>query len=188
MIKVIGIGGGGCNILQIIMERKDKNIECMAANSDLSSLKRFPADNQIQLGYYGEHHINHFMKVCDYPSTHISNFKSLLSGADHVVIIACLGGQTGTRMAPVFAELSGDMKIPNHVFVTAPLDMESGFRKRLANNGIEKLSAISNELTIIPNQEFWLSPDRKPSVMDAFNYINLHIATNVCKLFCNQDG
>ena len=161
MIKVIGIGGGGCNALKQMMDFDLHGVELIVANTDKQVLQENPIQNKLQLGVK----TTRGMGAGSKPEVGRAaaeedrdKIRDALNGADMVFIAAGMGGGTGTGAAPVIANVARDMGILTVAIVTKPFTFEGMPRMRKAEAGIEVLKSEVDCLVVIPN-------DRITSVM-----------------------
>ena len=154
MIKVIGIGGGGCNALKQMMDFDLHGVELIVANTDKQVLQENPIQNKLQLGVK----TTRGMGAGSKPEVGRAaaeedrdKIRDALNGADMVFIAAGMGGGTGTGAAPVIANVARDMGILTVAIVTKPFTFEGMPRMRKAEAGLEVLKSEVDCLVIIPN-------------------------------------
>jgi cell division protein FtsZ len=153
-LKVIGIGGGGCNAVQRMIELGMSGVEFIAANTDHQALKINPAPVKIQLGPTvtrglgagGDPNVGE--AAAEESKDEIAK---ALDGADMVFLTAGMGGGSGTGAIPVVASISREVGAVSMAIVTTPFSFEMGQRQRNANNGLNKLRLYTNTLITIPN-------------------------------------
>ncbi|WP_298641282.1 cell division protein FtsZ [uncultured Cardiobacterium sp.] len=161
MIKVIGIGGGGCNALKQMMDFDLQGVELIVANTDKQVLQENPIQNKLQLGVKTTRGMGAGSKPevgRQAAEEDRDKIREALNGADMVFIAAGMGGGTGTGAAPVIANVARDMGILTVAIVTKPFTFEGVPRMRKAEAGIEVLKSEVDCLVVIPN-------DRITSVM-----------------------
>ena len=161
MIKVIGIGGGGCNALKQMMDFDLQGVELIVANTDKQVLQENPIQNKLQLGVKTTRGMGAGSKPevgRQAAEEDRDKIRDALNGADMVFIAAGMGGGTGTGAAPVIANVARDMGILTVAIVTKPFTFEGVPRMRKAEAGIEVLKSEVDCLVVIPN-------DRITSVM-----------------------
>ena len=161
MIKVIGIGGGGCNALKQMMDFDLQGVELIVANTDKQVLQENPIQNKLQLGVKTTRGMGAGSKPevgRQAAEEDRDKIRDALNGADMVFIAAGMGGGTGTGAAPVIANVARDMGILTVAIVTKPFTFEGMPRMRKAEAGIEVLKSEVDCLVVIPN-------DRITSVM-----------------------
>ncbi len=153
-LKVVGVGGGGGNALNNMIEGGLKGVEFIAANTDLQDLEHSKAKLQIQLGSDltrglgagADPEVGRQAALEDR-----DKIKEILSGSDMVFITAGLGGGTGTGGAPVIAEVAKEIGALTVAVVTKPFDFEGKKRMRQADSGIAELKKVVDTLIVIPN-------------------------------------
>jgi cell division protein FtsZ len=170
-IKVIGIGGGGCNAINRMIDARLKNVEFIAANTDLQSLNANKAPVKIQLG------VNLTKGLGAGADPEIGEKAALedrekifeaLKGAEMIFITAGMGGGTGTGGAPVVGAIAKEIGSLTVGVVTKPFHFELERKMDIAEEGIAKLIEVVDTLIAIPNQQLLEIIDRKTSIIDAF--------------------
>jgi len=172
-IKVVGLGGAGCNAVNRMVREQIRGVEFIAMNTDAQQLAFTEASIRIQLGERltrgmgcgGDHTIG--MKAAEESRDLV---KEVLSGADMVFVTAGMGGGTGTGSAPVVAEIAKQSGALTIAIVTRPFSFEGKPRARTAEAGIENLHDKVDTLVIIPNDRLLLLCDQKTSVDGAFKF------------------
>ena len=171
-IKVIGLGGGGCNAVTRMVRQDITGVEFIAMNTDAQALAITEAPVRIQLGdklvrglgVGGDH--NHGQKAAEESKDEIREY---ISGADMVFITAGMGGGTGTGAAPVVAEIAQQTGALTIAVVTRPFTFEGTRRAEVANEGITRLlDKVVDTLIIIPNDRLLELCDHKTGVDEAF--------------------
>ncbi len=170
-IKVIGLGGGGCNAITRMVREEIQGVEFIAMNTDAQSLGVTEAPTRIQLGEKltrglgvgGDHNQGH--KAAEESRDELSQ---LVSGADMVFITCGMGGGTGTGAAPVIAELAKQGGALTIAVVTKPFTFEGVRRCQVADEGITRLLSKVDTLIIIPNDRLIDLCDQKTVVDNAF--------------------
>jgi cell division protein FtsZ len=167
-IKLIGMGGGGCNAVNTMITAGLAGVEFMVANTDSQALRASLASVKLQLGDKGlgaganpEVGRKATIEKSDCLSEH-------LSAADMVFITAGMGGGTGTGGAPVVGRLARERGALTVGVVTRPFNFEGGRRARQAEAGIKELQEAIDTLIVIPNQRLLAVSGRKTSVIEAF--------------------
>lgn len=170
-IKVIGIGGGGCNAVNTMISYNLAGVDFVAANTDAQSLKTSLSTVKVQLGT----EVTKGLGAGSDPETgkraaqeSVDLIRCVLNGLDMVFITAGLGGGTGTGGAPVVAEIAKDMGALTVAVVTKPFQFEGRKRERQAEQGIEELRKIVDTLIVIPNQRLLSMGGRNMSLLEAF--------------------
>jgi cell division protein FtsZ len=170
-IKVIGVGGGGCNAVRRMIEINLEGVECWAMNTDLQVLKHIHADGIIQLGLSVTRGLGAGMSAevgKQAAEESMAEIEAALTGADMIFITAGMGGGTGTGAAPVIAEIAKRMGILTIGVVTKPFDFEGAQRRTIAEEGIERLKSSADAVIIVPNQRLLQIIDKRTSVYEAF--------------------
>ncbi len=175
VIKVIGVGGGGNNMINHIASKNIKGVELIAANTDIQALKKSKAHKKIQLGTKLTSGLGAGMKpeVGEKAAEEsYDEIKEALNGADLVFISAGMGGGTGTGAAPVVAKAAKEVGALAVGVVTTPFRFEGPRRTKLANEGIENLKAIADSIIIIPNERLLEIIDRRAGRREAFAMVD----------------
>ncbi len=153
-LRVVGIGGGGNNALNNMIEAGLKGVEFVAANTDLQALEHSKARVHLQLGQNltrglgagADPEVGRQAALEDR-----DKIKDLLAGSDMVFVTAGLGGGTGTGGAPVIAEVAKEVGALTVAVVTKPFDFEGKRRLKQAEQGVEELKKVVDTLIVIPN-------------------------------------
>jgi cell division protein FtsZ len=170
-IKVIGLGGGGCNAITRMVQEEIRGVEFIAMNTDAQALAITEAPTCIQLGEKltrglgvgGDHMFG--QKAAE---ENRDELKELVTGADMVFITCGMGGGTGTGAAPVVAEISKHSGALTIAVVTKPFAFEGNRRCSVAEEGIKNLLTKVDTLIIIPNDRLLDLCDQKTEVDNAF--------------------
>src|SRR5215813_7838602 len=170
-IKVIGLGGGGSNAINRMIDAKFTGVEFIVANTDLQALKASPAPVKIQLGARltaglgagSDPEIGRNAALEDR-----DRIEKVIDGADMVFVTAGLGGGTGTGSAPVVAQVAKSLGILTVAVVTKPFVFEGGKRAQQAEIGMAELSQVVDTLITIPNQRLLAVVDRGTPLLEAF--------------------
>jgi cell division protein FtsZ len=154
-IKVIGIGGGGCNAINNMIAANLMGVEFISANTDSQNLERSACSNRLQLGPnvtrgLGSGGDPEIGKLAAEES--LNDIRDVVSGADMVFITAGMGGGTGTGSAPVFAKICKESGALTVAVVTKPFLFEGEKRMKRALLGIDKLKKDVDTLIVIPNE------------------------------------
>jgi len=172
VIKVVGIGGGGTNAVNRMVDAGLKGVEFIAVNTDAQALQMCDADIKLQIGDQLTRGLGAGASPeVGYGAANESRdeIKEALKGADMVFVTAGEGGGTGTGAAPVIAEVSkqevGALTVGT---VTKPFDFEGTQRLRQAEDGIERLREQVDTLIVIPNEKLLAVVERRTSILDAF--------------------
>ena len=170
-IKVIGVGGGGNNVVNRMVETGVKGVEFIAVNTDKQALAVSGANHKIQIGEKltegqgAGANPEVGRQSAEESRTQISK---ALEGTDMVFITAGMGGGTGTGAAPVVAEIAREAGILTVGVVTKPFGFEGRRRMTQAEQGIEELRSKVDSLVIIPNERLKYATDQKITFANAF--------------------
>ncbi|MBS4882233.1 MAG: cell division protein FtsZ [Peptoniphilus harei] len=170
-IKVVGVGGGGNNAVNRMIDAGVKGVEFLVFNTDKQALKNSLAENKIQLG----EKITKGLGAGANPEVgeqaaeeSIDEIREALEGADMVFITAGMGGGTGTGAAPVIADVAKELGLLTVGVVTKPFTFEGRKRAKSAELGINALKGKVDTLVIIPNDRLLSIADKKTSFSQAF--------------------
>ena len=152
-IKVIGVGGGGGNAVDHMINRGVQGVEFICANTDAQALNRSKAHTLLQLGHTGLGAGSRPEAGKASAEEAVDRIKSSLEGAHMVFITAGMGGGTGTGAAPVIARLAKDMGILTVGVVTKPFDFEGPRRMKQADVGLNELEANVDSLIVVLNEK-----------------------------------
>jgi len=170
-IKVIGVGGGGGNAVNTMIDCELNGIDFIVANTDAQSLRMSKAPVKIQLGGQLTKGLGAGAdpsKGKDAAEENREQLSEVLSGADMVFIAAGLGGGTGTGAAPVIAEVAKEVGALTVGVVTKPFTREGKLRLTKAENGVRELKKHVDSLVIIPNDRLLGLAGKSMSILDAF--------------------
>lgn len=171
LIKVVGVGGGGNNAVDRMIEQNMNGVEFVAINTDIQDLSKSKSQTKVQigekltrgLGAGGNPEVG--QKSAEETKEEI---QKTLNGADMVFITCGMGGGTGTGAAPKIAEISKSLGILTVGVVTKPFNFEGKKRMSNADRGISELKKFVDTLVVIPNQKLLTIIDKKTSMQDAF--------------------
>ncbi|HMN22359.1 MAG TPA: cell division protein FtsZ [Ottowia sp.] len=152
-IKVIGVGGGGGNAVDHMIERNVQGVEFICANTDAQALSRVLAESSIQLGTTGLGAGSKPDKGREAAEAAADDIRQAIRGAHMLFITAGMGGGTGTGAAPVIARIAKDMGILTVGVVTKPFDWEGGRRMTNAETGLAELEANVDSLIVVLNEK-----------------------------------
>jgi len=152
-IKVIGVGGGGGNAVEHMIERQVQGVEFICANTDAQALSRSSAHRIIQLGSSGLGAGSKPEKGREAAEAAVEDIKAAIAGAHMLFITAGMGGGTGTGAAPVIARVAREMGILTVGVVTKPFDWEGGRRMTNAEAGLTELEANVDSLIVVLNEK-----------------------------------
>jgi len=172
VIKVVGVGGGGTNAVNRMVDAGLKGVEFIAVNTDAQALQMCDADIKLQIG----DQLTRGLGAGADPETGYGaanesrdELKEALKGADMVFVTAGEGGGTGTGAAPVIAEVAkqeiGALTVG---VVTRPFDFEGSQRRRQADEGVDRLREQVDTLIVIPNEKLLAVVERRTSILEAF--------------------
>ena len=171
-IKVIGLGGGGGNAINRMVESGVKGVEFIAANTDLQVLNSSKADVKIQIGATLTDGLGAGGKPEVGKESAVESKKEIedaLSGADMVFITAGMGGGTGTGAAAIVAEIAQGLGALTVAIVTKPFSFEGKRRMENALKGIEDLRKHVDTLIVIPNEKLLQVVEKQTRLQDAFD-------------------
>lgn len=187
-IKVIGVGGGGCNAINTMIEAKLDGVEFIAANTDLQALGACRSPIKVQLGAQAtkglgagaDPEVGKRAMLED-----IEKMKELVSGADMVFIAAGMGGGTGTGGGPVLASIAKELGALTVAVVTKPFMFEGKRRQEVARRGIDDLKSAVDTLIAIPNQRLLVNSSKRMTLIEGFkkaDEILLHAVKGISDL------
>jgi cell division protein FtsZ len=171
VIKVVGIGGGGVNAVNRMIEEGLRGVEFIAINTDAQALLMSDADVKLDVGRELTRGLGAGANPdvgCKAAEDHREEIEEVLKGADMVFVTAGEGGGTGTGGAPVVANVARSLGALTIGVVTRPFGFEGKRRVVQAEVGIEKLRSEVDTLIVIPNDRLLSISDRHVSVLDAF--------------------
>jgi cell division protein FtsZ len=170
-IKVIGVGGGGCNAVNRMVNTGFDGVDFVVANTDLQALRLNAAPVKVQLGAKLTKGLGAGADPVVGRQAALEDTERLieiLDGADMVFVTAGLGGGTGTGGAPVVASLAGELGALTIAVVTRPFKFEGSKRAVQAERGLEELRSSVDSVITIPNERLLLTIDRKTPINEAF--------------------
>ena len=177
VIKVVGVGGGGSNAIQHMIEMNEvEGVSFICANTDLQALEKSSAPIKVQLG----EEITKGLGAGADPTVgkrsaeeNKDHIYKVIEGADMLFITAGMGGGTGTGAAPVFAEIAKELGILTVAVVTKPFGFEGNRRMKIAEEGIKSLSQYVDSLITIPNNKLLSVLGKQISLLNAFKAANM---------------
>lgn len=184
-IKVVGVGGGGCNAINTMITDYDiAGVEFMAFNTDAQALKMSQAPITLQLGEELTHGLGvggNYELGAQAAEESIDQIQELLEGANMVFITAGMGGGTGTGAAPIVAGVARNMGALTVAVVTRPFDFEGNKRKEIAEEGINAMRDKVDTLIVVPNQRLLeiVDESEKLSFIDAMKKVDSVLAEGV---------
>jgi cell division protein FtsZ len=171
VIKVVGIGGGGVNAINRMIDVGLKGVEFIAINTDAQHLLMSDADVKLDIGRKTTRGLGAGMdpeKGREAALDHADDIEEVLRGADMVFVTAGEGGGTGTGAAPIVAKIAKDIGALTIGVVTRPFSFEAKLRSAQADIGIEALRSEVDTLIVIPNDRLLAISDRTITLADAF--------------------
>jgi cell division protein FtsZ len=172
---VIGVGGGGGNAVQHMVEANIDGVEFICANTDSQALKNMAARTALQIGA----DITKGLGAGANPDVgrqaaqeDRDRIAEVIDGSDMLFITAGMGGGTGTGAAPIVAQVAKEMGILTVAVVTKPFTFEGSRRLHVAHNGIKELSQHVDSLITIPNEKLQSVLGKQISLLDAFRSAN----------------
>ncbi len=172
VIKVVGVGGGGTNAVNRMVDAGLRGVEFIAANTDAQALQMCDADIKLNIG----HELTKGLGAGANPEIGFGaaaesrdEIKEALKGADMVFVTAGEGGGTGTGAAPVIAEIAkNEIGALTVGVVTRPFEFEGSQRMRSAEEGIQRLRDVVDTLIVIPNERLLSTVERRTTILEAF--------------------
>jgi cell division protein FtsZ len=174
-IKAIGVGGGGGNMINHMINENIKGIDLIVANTDAQALNSSLAPIKIQLGVNATRGLGAGMKPelgREAALESFSEIKDVLNGADIVFISAGLGGGTGTGAAPIIAQAAKEVGALTVSVVTTPFRFEGRKRQRLAKEGLDELKRESDSIIVIPNERLLSIVEKNLGLKDSFKLVD----------------
>lgn len=170
-IKVVGVGGSGCNAVSRMMTCKIQGVDLIAVNTDIQDLKKANSHQKLQIGRGLTKGLGTGMnpeigrRAVEEQKEEVA---ALLKGSDMVFVACGLGGGTGSGAAPAIAEIAKRLGALVIAVVTKPFSFEGDFRKRVAQKALLDLRGKVDTLLSIPNDRLLKMIDRQTSVFSAF--------------------
>ena len=170
-IKVVGVGGGGCNAVNRMIEEGLSGIEFIAVNTDAQALLQSGAQMRVRIG----DKVTRGLGAGGNPENgrkaaeeSAEELYEVLRGSDMVFVTAGLGGGTGTGAAPIVAQIAKEVGALTIGVVTRPFTFEGGRRSQSAEAGIDKLKEHADTLIVIPNDRLLQIVDKRASLTESF--------------------
>lgn len=171
-IKVVGVGGGGCNAVNRMIDSGIKGVSFMAINTDRQALDRCKAETKLQIG----EKLTKGLGAGGNPEVgqksaeeNIEDISKFIGDSDMVFVTAGMGGGTGTGAAPIIAKIAKDSGSLTVGVVTKPFSFEGKKRGEHAELGIKFLKKYVDSLVIVPNDKLLLEAGKDTSLLEAFN-------------------
>ncbi len=175
VIKVFGIGGGGCNAVEYMIQENVEGVEFVGANTDAQALQKSNAPVLLQLG----EDLTKGLGAGADPEIgrkaaeeNRDRIREVLEGSDMIFITAGMGGGTGTGAAPVFAQIAKELGILTVAVVTKPFIFEGKKRMQVAEHGIRDLAKSVDSLITIPNNKLLSVLGKNITLLNAFRAVN----------------
>ncbi len=170
-IKIIGVGGGGSNAVNRMVEKKISDVSYVSINTDNSAVERSLADEKIQIGRlavkgYGAGADPDKGKISAEENS--SEIEKSIRDCDMLFITAGMGGGTGTGAAPIVAKIARQLGILTVAVVTKPFSFEGGRRKKQAEDGIKNLEQLVDAMIVIQNDNLKHISNAKIALNNAF--------------------
>lgn len=175
VIKVIGVGGGGGNAVEHMVNAKLEGVEFIIANTDAQALKKTGARTILQLGANLTKGLGAGADPAVGRQAAVEDRERIaeaLHGADMLFITAGMGGGTGTGAAPIVAQVARDLGILTVAVVTKPFPFEGKKRLAIAETGIKELGEFVDSIITIPNEKLLSVVGKGASLLDAFSKAN----------------
>jgi len=174
-IKVVGVGGAGCNAVSSLLSMGLEGVDFYAINTDIQALKGSDVKNKLQIGQNITYGLGTGGDPCVGEKAALESkdaIQELLSGSDMVFITAGLGGGTGTGASPIISQIAKEMGILTVTIVTKPFVFEGPIRMRQAIWGIDRLREFVDTLIVISNEKLLEITGPKATLLEAFNIVN----------------
>jgi len=174
-IKVIGVGGGGCNAISRMIACKIQGVDFVAVNTDAQDLHHTSAPEKLHIGKNLTRGLGAGMDPeigRQAAEENRDEIHEIVKGADMVFVTCGLGGGTGTGAAPIIAETAKDSGALTVAVVTRPFSFEGAQRAQIAEEGLLNLKDRVDTLITIPNDRLLPMIDRKTSLLDAFAIVD----------------
>ena len=172
-IKVVGVGGGGGNAVNRMIQSGVQGVDFIAANTDLQDLRKSLAPQKLQIGSQCSRGLGAGAKPeigKNAALESIDQIKDSLQGADMVFLAAGMGGGTGTGGTPIVAQIAQDIKALTVGVVTLPFNFEAKKRRKAANAGVLELRNHVDTLIVVPNENLFSIINRRTPMTEAFGY------------------
>lgn len=174
-LKVVGVGGSGCNALSRMIESRIHGVEFIAVNTDAQALHSSPASIKVHIGKSLTRGLGAGMNPDIGRQAAIDtkeDIQAALRGSDMVFVACGLGGGTGTGAAPVIADIARELGALTVAVVTKPFMFEGNARMRIAEEGLTTLREKVDSIIVIPNDRILSIIDRKTPAREAFQIVD----------------
>ena len=174
-IKAIGVGGGGGNMINHMIQEGIHSIDLIVANTDAQALDSSLAPYKMQLGMNATRGLGAGMvpdKGREAALESFDDIKEMLEGADIVFISAGLGGGTGTGAAPIIAQAAKEVGALTVSIVTSPFKFEGRKRTKLAREGLDELKRESDSIIVVPNEKLLSIVEKNLGIKESFRMVD----------------
>jgi len=174
-IKAIGVGGGGGNMINHMINGGIQNIDLIVSNTDAQALQTSLAPFKMQLGINATRGLGAGMipeKGREAALESFDEIKAMLDGSDIVFISAGLGGGTGTGAAPIIAQAAKEVGALTVSIVTSPFKFEGRKRAKLAQAGLEELKRESDCIIVVPNEKLLAIVEKNLGIKESFKLVD----------------
>jgi len=174
-IKAIGVGGGGGNMINHMIQEGINSIDLIVANTDAQALNSSIAPYKMQLGMNATRGLGAGMQPEKGREAALESFddiKIMLEGSDIVFISAGLGGGTGTGAAPIIAQAAKEVGALTVSIVTSPFKFEGRKRSKLAKEGLEELKRESDSIIVVPNEKLLSIVEKNLGLKESFRMVD----------------
>lgn len=172
-IKVVGVGGGGGNAVNRMIQSGVQGVDFVVANTDLQDLRKSLATQKLQIGSNCSRGLGAGAKPeigRNAALESIDQIRDSLQGADMVFLAAGMGGGTGTGGTPIVAQVAQEMKALTVGVVTLPFNFEAKRRRKVANVGVTELRDHVDTLIVVPNENLFSIINRRTPMTEAFGF------------------
>jgi cell division protein FtsZ len=172
-IKVVGVGGGGGNAVNRMIQTGVQGVDFVVANTDLQDLRKSLATHKLQIGSNCSRGLGAGAKPeigRNAALESIDQIRDSLQGADMVFVAAGMGGGTGTGGAPIVAQVAQEMNALTVGVVTLPFNFEAKRRRKVANGGVTELRDHVDTLIVVPNENLFSIINRRTPMTEAFGF------------------
>ena len=172
-IKVVGVGGGGGNAVNRMIQTGVQGVDFVVANTDLQDLRKSLATQKLQIGSNCSRGLGAGAKPeigRNAALESIDQIRDSLQGADMVFLAAGMGGGTGTGGTPIVAQVAQEMKALTVGVVTLPFNFEAKRRRKVANGGVTELRDHVDTLIVVPNENLFSIINRRTPMTEAFGF------------------
>ena len=172
-IKVVGVGGGGGNAVNRMIQSGVQGVDFVVANTDLQDLRKSLASQKLQIGSNCSRGLGAGAKPeigRNAALESIDQIRDSLQGADMVFLAAGMGGGTGTGGTPIVAQVAQEMKALTVGVVTLPFNFEAKRRRKVANGGVTELRDNVDTLIVVPNENLFSIINRRTPMTEAFGF------------------